>query len=107
MGHCVFNADNGRRARGDGRHGNHEAQGQGGQAPERYGAQGRGGQGRGRDDEAPPGIPGLPQRRRQGAQGEEERQGPGGRHENAKDKNRKGHNAFMAAYTLRKRLLAA
>jgi hypothetical protein len=30
---------------------------------------------------------------------------PQARHENAKDKNRKGHNAFMAAYTLRKRLL--
>jgi hypothetical protein len=32
---------------------------------------------------------------------------PEARHENAKDKNRNGHNAFMAAYTRRKRLLAA
>ena len=32
---------------------------------------------------------------------------PEARHENAKDKHRKGHNAFMAAYTRRKRLLKA
>jgi hypothetical protein len=30
---------------------------------------------------------------------------PEPRHENAKDKHRKGHNAYMAAYTRRKRLL--
>lgn len=30
---------------------------------------------------------------------------PQSQHENAKDKHRKGHNAFMAAYTRRKRLV--